>query len=198
MEWCIPIQTFQVEKIQLGLIPNGLKPTVSLGYKDNDMVFPSLTLLLPLMRIKSYFPSTGKLVLSLDECPHVLRKFISLQDTITELVHSNQQRWFPNQPFIRKLSELKSSIQSMINNNEINLYCPINENDVHGPNIYYENNWSRGLLESGQLAQESMIRVVLKLQGVSFHMYKSTEQWSGKFRIQHRIISILVGSPPPN
>ena len=58
---------------------------------------------------------------------------------IVDAVFVNQQKWFPNQPYMKKMSEIKNSIQSMITNSEINLYCPLNDTDIHGPNIYFEN-----------------------------------------------------------
>jgi hypothetical protein len=192
MEWCIPIQTFQVDRVQIGNTLTGIKPTVSLSYKDNDTIFSSLNLLLPSMKIKSYTQASGRLVLTLDEHPHVLQKIISLQDKIIEYVYYSQQKLFPNQTYMKTLHEIKGSIQSMINNTEINLYCPINDADIHGPNIYFEKNWSQGVLEPGLLSTDRKVRVVLKFNGISFHIYNSTDQWSGKFRIQHRIISLLI------
>lgn len=193
MEWCIPIQTFQVEHVQIGSIPIGNKPTISLGYKDNDITFTSLSILLPSLTIKSYAPSSGRLILSLDESPQTLRKLMMLQDTVLSSICSNQQRWFPQQPFIRKLSEIKGTFQSIINDTEMNLYCPINDTDLHGPNVY-DKKWSRGIQESGLLVPGTKIRVVLRLQGISFHIHPTTEQWSGKFRLQHRILAIFI--PP--
>jgi len=38
------------------------------------------------------------------------------------------------------------------------------------------------------------IRAVIRLHGISFHILHPTEQWSGKFRLQHRILAILI--PP--
>jgi hypothetical protein len=193
MEWCVPIQTFQVNRVQIGeTVSSGLKPTISISYKDNDIVFSSLNILLPSIKIKSYTPSTGRLILSLDEHPTVLHKITALHNMIVDAVFLNQQKWFPNQPYMKKMSEIKNSIQSMITNSEINLYCPLNDTDIHGPNIYFENEWSQGAIEPGLLSPGRKVRIVLKINGVSFHIYRTTDQWSGKFRLQHRIISLLV------
>ena len=196
MEWCIPIQTFQVEHVQIGTAPIGLKPTITLGYKDNDMAFSSLSILLPSLCIKSYTPSNGRLILSLEDSPHILRKLVMLQETILTAVHANQQRWFPNQPTTRKLNDIKSTFQSIINDTEMNLYCPINDTDIQGPNIYTNEKWSRGVLEPGLLTPGNRIRAVLRLHGISFHIHYPSEQWTGKFRLQHRILAILI--PPAN
>lgn len=194
MEWCIPIQTFQVEHVQIGSMPIVNKPIISLGYKDNDMTFTSLSILLPSLTIKSYTPASGKLVISLEDSPQTLRKLLMLQDTVLSSVCSNQQRWFPQQPFIRRLSEIKGSFQPIISDTEMTLYCPINNTDIQGPNMYTEEKWLKGIQESGLLLPGTKIRVVLRLQGISFHISPHTEQWSGKFRLQHRLLAILI--PP--
>lgn len=194
MEWCIPIQTFQVENVQLGTSPQGIKPTISLGYKDNDMTFNALNILLPPLTIKSYTPSSGKLTLSLEDLPQILRKLNMLQDTILSSVYTNQQRWFPQQIHVRKQVDIKNTFQPIIQNSEMNLYCPMNESDGYGPNIYTNEKWSRGISESGLLSPGVKIRVVIRLHGISFHVHQPSEQWSGKFRLQHRILSILIPS----
>ena len=194
MEWCIPIQTFQVENVQLGTAPQGLKPTISLGYKDNDMTFSALNILLPPLMIKSYASSSGRLILSLEDSPQILRKLLMLQDTILSSVFANQQRWFPSQPFIRKQADIKNTFQPIIQDTEMNLYCPINENDGQGPNIYTNEKWTKGIVESGLLIPGTKIRVVIRLHGISFHIHPTSDQWSGKFRLQHRILSVLIPS----
>ena len=39
MEWCIPIQTFQVENVHLGNTPQGQKPTISFVPISKDILF---------------------------------------------------------------------------------------------------------------------------------------------------------------
>ena len=192
MEWCIPIQTFQVENVQLGSSPQGQKPTISFGYKDNDMIFSALNILLPVLPIKSYNASTGRLILSLEESPTTLRKILMLQETILNAVFTNQQRWFPGQPFTRKLNDIKATFQSIINNTEMNLYCPINETDTQGPIVYANKVWTRGISKSGLLVHGDKIRTVVRLQGISFHINTVNGQWTGKFRLQHRILAIII------
>jgi hypothetical protein len=194
MEWCIPIQTFQVDNIVLGSTSYGPKPTISLSYRDMDMNFSNLSILLPILPIKSYTPSTGRLILSLADSPGTLSKFNMLQEMILTAVHANQQRWFPKQPFLRRAIDIRNSFQSILQENEMNLYCPINDTDIQGPNLYKDGGWSRGISQSGLLSPGTNIRVVVKLQGISFHIHPSSDQWSGKFRLQHRILAILVPS----
>ena len=119
-----------------------------------------------------------------------------LQDTILSSVFINQQRWFPQQTFLRKQADIKNTFQPIIQNTEMNLYCPMSESDNHGPNIYTNNKWTKGTFESGLLAPGVKIRVVIRLHGISFHVHQPSDQWSGKFRLQHRILAVLVPSTP--
>ena len=191
MEWCIPIQTFQADHVEFGSIPTGQKPTISLSYRDTDMNFSCLTLLMPILTIKSYTPSSGRLILSVQDSAQTVSKLTTLQDTIVSNVYTNQQRWFPGSSSIKKLADIKSTFQSIINDTDINLYCPINESSEQGPNLYKDGKWSRGIIQSGILTPGTKVRIIVKLQGVSFHIYPSNGQWSGKFRLQHRILAVL-------
>ena len=186
MEWCIPIQTFQVENIQLGTLTAGLKPLIPLSYKDADLTFPSLVFLLPPLNIKSYDPASGRLVLSLDESPQVLSKFLMLQDMLLTSIFTNQTTWFKiTTP--RKLAELRANFQPMIHDNEMHLYCPNQIHQAQGPHLYINGEWVR----TAGLVPGMSIRVVMKLQGISFHIHPASGTWSGKFRLQHRINSVL-------
>ena len=187
MEWCIPIQTFQVENVQLGTLTSGIKPIIPLAYKDTDLTFPSLIFLLPPLKIKLYEPTTGRLILLLTECPQVLSKLLMLQDMLLTATCVNQTSWFKlNSP--RKLSELRANFQSMIHDNEMHLYCPNQNYQGQGPNIYINGEWVR----TAGLVSGMKVRVVMKIQGISFHIHPASGTWSGKFRLQHRINTILV------
>jgi hypothetical protein len=67
MEWVIPLQKLEVSKIQTGGFMNGVKPLAPLYYMDGETHFPSLSLLLPALLVKTYDSNTGKLVLSLKD-----------------------------------------------------------------------------------------------------------------------------------
>lgn len=186
MEWCIPIQTFQTENVKLETITPGPKPIIPLSYKDDDITFPSLVFLLPALRLKSYDPPSGRLVLSLADSPQTLSKLLMLQEMLLSAIIANQHSWFKH-PIPKTRAELKAGFQSMIQDNEMHLYCPNHINQLQGPNIYNEE-WVR----SAGLLSGKRIRVVLKLQGISFHIHPATGFWTGKFRLQHRITSVLM------
>lgn len=192
MEWCIPIQTFQVENVQIGNITSGPKPLTAFGYKDSDLKFTSLSILLPHLPIKSYSPATGRLIISLAESPQVLSKMLMLQEMILASINSNQQRWFSNMPYIRRINDIRQGFQPMIQDSDMHLYCPVTESELQGPNVYTRSKWARGIIQPGLLTPGTKLRILLKLQGISFHIHQASGQWSGKFRLQHRITAILL------
>jgi hypothetical protein len=188
MEWCIPIQTFQVENVQLGTLTTGPKPLVPLAYKDTEFTFPSLVFLLSPLKIKSYDPVSGRLVLCLVDSPQVLSKLLMLQEMLLSAISINQTTWFKSNP--RRIAELRSGFQPMIHNNEMHVYCPNQNYQAQGPNIYINNTW----VKAAGLVSGMKIRIIIKLQGISFHIHQPSGQWSGKFRLQHRIIGVLVNN----
>lgn len=189
MEWLIPIQTFQVENVQLGSILHGNKPLVPFAYKDGDMHFNSLSFLLPILTIKSYDMATGRLVLSLQGSTQALNKMTTFQDILLSTVVANQQSWYPGNA--RRPQDIRAGYQSMIQNSEIHLYCPVSDTGSTIP-FYADGEWSKHGIQHERLQSGANVRVALRIQGLSFHIHTGTGQWTGKFRLQHKIIAVLL------
>ena len=196
MEWAIPLQKLEVGKVNIGNIINGAKPLVPLSYIDGQIQFPTLTLILPPLNIKSYEEKSGKLDISLRENSHVNHKLQALQNTLFTVVFSQQRIWFPNQN--KDLAELQRLFQPLLDSDILHLYCPIldekrNTNEKiqifrteNGTVKHYEG-MKENLLKPGDT-----VRVALRIQGLSFHNNPVTNQWSGKFRLQHRILALYI------
>lgn len=196
MEWAIPLQKLEVGKVNIGNIINGAKPLVPLSYIDGQIQFPTLTLILPSLNIKSYEEKSGKLDISLRENSHVNHKLQALQNTLFTVVFSHQRIWFPNQN--KELTELQRLFQPLLDSDILHLYCPIldekkNTNEKiqifrneQGKIKHYEG-MKENLLKPGDT-----VRVALRIQGLSFHNNPVTNQWSGKFRLQHRILALYI------
>ena len=198
MEWCIPIQTFQVEHVQLGTVHRGMKAIVPLAYKDSDLQFPALSVLLPTLTVKSYDPASGRLVLSLaaDSGPvatQTLYKLQTLQDMVLNAVNLNSRAWFPG--IQKRAADLRQGFQPMILNQELHLYCPIYEAMAQPIPFFTAGSWIQGKPKSGSLKAGMRVRIAFRLYGISFHINPGSKQeWSGKFRLQHKIIGVLVSA----
>jgi hypothetical protein len=190
MEWCIPIQTFQVEHVQLGTLLRNGKPLVPLAYKDADFHFPTLSFLLPTLPVKSYDLSTGRLVLSLAESAQTLSKLQILQDMLFTAVSSHYSVWYPGTH--RSIQELRNGFQPMIQNSELHLYCPAYDSVAQPIPFYNEGVWSHGRPKSGGLRTGKRVRIAIRLYGISFHISPGTHTWSGKFRLQHKVIAVMI------
>lgn len=199
MEWAIPLQKLEVGKVNIGNMINGPKPLVPLSYIDGQIQFPSLTLILPPLHVKNYDEKSGKLDISLRENSQVNHKLQALQNTLFSVVFSHQRVWFNNQN--KELAELQRLFQPLLESDVLHLYCPIldekkntmstNEKihifrNENGKVKHYEG-VKENLLKPGDT-----VRVALRIQGLSFHNSLVTNQWSGKFRLQHRILSLYV------
>lgn len=190
MEWLIPTPLLQIDQIQIGTITHSAKPLVPLSYRESDHHFPSLSLLLPSLKIKSFDSSTGHFVISLADSP-ALAKLQALQDMLLAHIKSNYNSWFPNQRhMIKKPSDIRAGFQPLIHGTDLHLYCPIQPQIADSVPFYSKGEWTG--IQTGLLTPGTRLRIVLRIQGLSFHIHQSTSQWSGKFRIQHKLLALIL------
>lgn len=191
MEWLIPIQTFQVENAQLGAITHTLKPLLPLSYRDSEQHFPSLSLLLPSLKIKAFDPSTGHFVISLTDSPSTMAKLQGLQDRLISFISLNYPSWFPTANPPKKPSDIRAGFQPLVQGTELHLYCPTQSHIAQTVPFYTNGSWSKNGLQTSLLHVGSKVRIAFRIQGISFHIHPSTGKWSGKFRLQHKLLAIL-------
>ena len=191
MEWLIPVPIIQIDQILVGNITHSSKPLVPLSYRDSEHIFPSLSILLPSLRIKSFDPSTGHFVISLTDSPSTLAKLQALQDMLLTTIKSNYNGWFPNHNhYIKKSSDIRAGFQPLIHGTDLHLYCPIQPQIAESVPFYSKGEWTG--IQTGLLTPGTRLRIVLRIQGISFHIHQTTGQWSGKFRIQHKLLALLL------
>lgn len=163
----------------------------SLSYLDNGLQFSSLSVLLPTLAVKSYDTETGRLSLSLQGYQSVLNKLNALQTLMLNTTHSNYRSWFSGERD-RAYEELVTGFQPLISHGCIHLYCPQSTfgsfNEIQ---IYSGGTWSRGSISSGLFTAGKQVRVAIRLQGISFHQHHISRAWTGKSRVQHRILTIF-------
>lgn len=186
MEWTIPIQKMDLAKISAGSLQTSMKPLTPLEYKDGPYIFRHLNILLPPLVIKDYDSSTGKLSLHLPSQTPIFNKLMALQETLLQLVYSHQKTWFPDSN--RSKEMISQSFQSFVEGNSLQLYCPLQSQDKkYFFHLWKDNLWHR-LLTPGLLQKGDTIRVGLRLQGISYQTHSGTTTWTGRFRVQHRIM----------
>ena len=188
MEWTIPIQKLEINKIQVGQLQKSVKPLTPLSYTDGPIVFQNLNLLLPPLTIKEYDSTTGKLVLSLTESPGTLAKLVAVQEFLLSSVYTNQKAWFPESNRTRE--QITNSFQPFVESNNLYLYCPLqNQEKRHTIYIWKEGEWKR-FASTGLIQKGDSIRVAMRLQGISYQMNSTSGLWTGRFRAQHKISCI--------
>jgi hypothetical protein len=188
MDVAIPLATFETTKVRVGPLAKGVKILLPMTYQEGDVKFHHVTLVLPPLAVKSYDAATGRLALTLPS--GAATKFQALQDSILSSVAAQQHTWFPGEPH-RSKEELRSAFQPILEHGALSLYCPTQPtNEIP---IWVNNEWTK---RSPALTAGTQVRIVLRIQGVSFHKHPVTGVWTGKFRIQHRIQSITVLPKP--
>lgn len=202
MEWCVPLQKMEVGKIRIGNLTNRShkekKPLAPLAYIDGQMIMPVLSLLLPHLVVDCYNPTTGRLDLTVDS-PWIMNKIQAIQTSLINAIHTNQQAWFGSHAF--NPLNISSLFQPMIEGNKLHLYCPstLVEKRKGGGSIkvWKDTEWVEGV-RPGFLVPGQRIRVAIQIQGVSLQIGTNDNEWTGRCRLQHRILGILVQPTKPS
>jgi hypothetical protein len=123
----------------------------------------------------------------------ILAKMQMIQDTILTMIGLNIPTWFPAMRSIfKKPNDIRAGFQPLIQGSDLHLYCPIQPQIAQNVPFYSKGEWSSTGIQTGLLQVGTRVRIALRIQGISFHIHPSTGQWSGKFRLQHKLLAILV------
>jgi hypothetical protein len=200
MEWCVPLQKLEVTKIVLGNLQTRphreTKPIAPLGYIDGAMVMPVLTVLLPHLIVDSYNSADGRLELLLDS-QQSIGKLSSIQTGLITSITNSQHSWFGTRKYSQ--TEINDLFQPMIDGNKLHLYCPstlVEKRKGAGViKVWKEGSWIEGV-RPGLFVPGQKIRVALQIQGISLQL-TGDSLWTGRSRLQHRILGIFLQSPKP-
>lgn len=199
MEWCVPLQKLEINKISVGSLITRVnrekKPMVPLSYVDGQVTMPVLTILLPHLIIDSYNPANGRLELAM-MTTWVSSKLTAIQTSLLEVICASQVAWFGTSKFSRE--EVYRLFQPMVEGNKLHLYCPSTLQEkrkgMNGIRIWKDGVWVEDV-QPGFLARGQVVRVTLQIQGMSLQMGINDTSWTGRARLQHRILGILVQAP---
>lgn len=191
MEWAIPLQNLDIQNIQINPPMQGYKLVSALGYSDTDVSFNTLCILLPLLPVKSYETASGRLQISL-QGSMITNKLLAFQDLLIQTLLTNQARWFPGERVFSK-DEIKQGFQPFVDKTSLHLYCPTSTttstNEIHS---YSEKKWTNDVISPSLFTVGKQLRLAIKFQGLSFHQHPVTKMWTGKFRLQHRIVAVMT------
>jgi hypothetical protein len=200
MEWTIPIQNFNPKHVHIGPFHRNSKNLLSLAYEDAQFSFLSLCLLLPTLNVKSYDPSTGRLALSLAGNTATQFKLQQFQELLFHAIQQNAATWFPpaQGQSDKDLHEIRAGFQPFLEGSMLHLYCPAthtatgnSSSDIH---FYSKGAWTRGVPAglTDPFPVGTPIRLAVRIFGISFHLHPVTGVWTGRFRLQHRIVAIYT------
>lgn len=187
MEWTIPLQKLEVSKVNVGNVRYGEKPMAPLAYFDGPIHMPSMNILLPPLVVKEYEPHTGRLRLSLQDMTQTSSKLTALQDTLLSLVYTKQSSWFPGSR--RTAEDLRALFQPFVENHCLHLYCPSNLTGSSGIS-FWNRVWKKGV-DPHTISKGDVLRVAFRIQGISFQQNAVQDLWTGRFRLQHKILYIF-------
>ena len=97
--------------------------------------------------------------------------------------------WFCETFF--SLETIQNLFKPIVQNGFLNLFYPVHlTSDIR---IYKNGVWYNKY-ESGLISPNDSVRIMFRIQGISFHKHTYNNSWSGKFRLQHRIYAVLVST----
>jgi hypothetical protein len=195
MEWQLPIQKVEIGNINIGSPwarehrkEYEQKPMAPLSYFGTQFRIPFVSLLFPPLTILEYNAATGKLVLDISVSSLACIKLQTLQDTLIGAIVYHQNSWFKSD-FSKE--HVKANFQPIFHDNHLQLYCPSLGQGVRGV-PFFHNKWNATFSPS-DLSVGRKIRVAVKIHGISF-LNSADGSWSGRCRLQHRILGIIVQS----
>ena len=210
MEWQLPVQKLEVGSIYIASpwlreSKHDVKsnPMSALSYIGSQFRLPSLSILFPPLPIIEYVPSSGRLVIDISETNLACTKLAAFQETILHFILSHQSAWFGTD---YSIEEIRSRYTPIYKDNRLILHCPITTySGTPGAPVYVNGAWDSSY---SHLKPGTRIRVAVKMHGISYlynklnHVNLLAEvpegvpvhgpTWSGKTRIQHKIMGILV------
>lgn len=211
MEWQLPVQKLEVGNIYIASPwlreskhDVKYKPISPLSYIGAQFRMPSVSILFPPLPVVEYTPSTGKLVVDMSETSLACIKFSAFQETILQSILCHQNAWFGSD---YSIGEIRSKYIPIYKDNHLILHCPMTYQGDRGPPIYVGRKWSYSDHDT-YLNPGTRVRIAVKLHGISY-LYSHPQQpinllaevpegrsvtptWSGKSRIQHKIMGIIV------
>jgi hypothetical protein len=191
MEWTIPLQNLDITNINISKPTQGSKLISSINYCDGSVTFNSLCILLPNLLVKSYDTSSGRLQISIQN-PGFMAKLQAFQEMLIQSVYTNQQAWFPGVRNSQK-EDIRHGFQPFVEHGSIHLYYPSSTSGISNEIYTYAGkNWIRKAISPEMFTAGKVIRLVIKIQGLSFHQHSITGAWTGKFRLQHRICALMT------
>jgi len=211
MEWQLPVQKLEVGNIYIASpwlreskYDAKYKPISSLSYIGAQFRMPSVSILFPPLPVVEYVASTGKLVVDMSETSLACIKFSAFQETILQSIMCHQAAWFGSE---YSIEEIRSKYIPIYKDNCLILHCPMTYQGARGPPMYANGKWAFSEHDT-HLKPGARVRIAVKLHGISY-LYSNApppinllaevpegrqvvSTWSGKSRVQHKIMGIIV------
>ena len=208
MEWQLPIQKVEIGNINIGSpwSSRGLaqKPMAPLSYFGAQFRLPFLSILFPPLCVVEYVPATGKLVLDMSETSLASIKLNTLQDTLINAIMYHQMAWFKTD---LPVEDVRQGFQPIIQDNKLILHCPYTDmsqantgkvlfknvpiyKNIADKDDNYKGGW--GDFKPEDLATGTRVRVAVKIHGISFLNRNDSSEWSGRCRLQHKLLGVIV------
>jgi hypothetical protein len=129
-------------------------------------------------------------------------KLNTLQDTLINAIMYHQMAWFKTDLVVE---EVRQGFQPIIQDNKLILHCPytdmsqVNAGKVLFKNVPIYKNMANNGYKGGwgefkpeDLAMGTRVRVAVKIHGISFLNRNDSSEWSGRCRLQHKVLGVIV------
>ena len=162
-ECSLPLTAIEGQNIHIDTNKTGKTPYARICYSDSTLVLDPFSIVTPSLPIITYDFHRGRIDIDLASDNTSLSKFKMLQDTIINLIHSQQYNWF--QTHNLNLDAVKERFQPFIQGTVLSIFLSTILRSGKPVWIYKQGIWSN-TLKSGTLSPGKSVRLILRLTGI--------------------------------
>jgi len=162
-ECSLALTAIEPTNIKIETNKNGKTPYARIKYSDSILQLDPFSIVTPSLPILAYDFSKGRIDIDLAADEASLAKFKSLQETIIQLLHSQQYEWF--QTHSMTIDAIKERFQPFLQGTVLSIYLSSLLRTGKPIWVWKGGNWSNVLKQSSLQAGKS-VRLVLRLTGI--------------------------------
>ena len=182
MEFAIPISRFDPSNVKWGIPRAGpFRKSIPFGYKENQIDFSNLVLILQPLRIVELDWERNQVILEESRKIPFLSKLEQFQNFVSSELEKQSSNWMEG---VHMTNSVKPPLQPWLKSKKLTLYL-----SSQPETLPFFIDGTPAIFSQTTIKPGDIIRAVIKIQGLSLQMTED-DIWTGKSRIQHHILQL--------